>query len=51
MIDEICNCDAEEAGDYPEDLEVDPALVVCRPLPVAEAEEAAKSSVNTSWWG
>ena len=51
VIAEIECCDAEEAEDYPKDLNMDPADVTCRKMTYAEAEEASKSSTNTSWWG
>jgi hypothetical protein len=53
VITEIENCDPEEAGDYPEDLNIDPDDVTCRRMSQAEAELASKGEtyVNVSWWG
>jgi hypothetical protein len=51
VICEIEQCDDEEAGDYPDDLDMDADHVVCRRMTEEEAEEASKSSINTSHWG
>jgi hypothetical protein len=51
VIAEIQVADEEEAGDYPEDLDMDENHVTCHRMTLHDAAEAAKDTINTSWWG
>ena len=50
VIFELEDCDEEEFGNYPEDIDIDQDHATCHRMMAAEAEEATKSSVGTSWW-
>ena len=49
VISELEDCDDEEFGNYPEDIDIDEDHATCHRMTAAEAEEATKSSVDTSW--